>query len=487
MATARVNFYVLDVGQGSLNYVEVLDGNDKVTNNMIIDIGTDSSNTIAEANMEWLRKKIEGYTNPRIDVVVLTHGDTDHYNLILGLLPALKPADTGRIGMIRYGGDKEDYTVGSPLKILKAYCSDIKGFAPSSTGYDSSDVDPWADPIWTAGGVELRLLVANLPVLSKAGKPTKKPRADARKNTGSVIVGVYWDKYWYICTGDGTGTTLAGANDVFEGETGLPTTFLMTTPHHGSFKTTYNLSSTSATPSNIAIQVVDTFAGIFNPYTVSASAGEKNHHHASMFVVEQFSKYTKADRTYWRDDACGKDDRHFITTWADYHITAPAVTPPFPKYERYITTQTKKNVYTTHYFIDSPYNDTVSVPPSSSATHANKKAKTVLDYPYQYITPPEWAVKITSDSPAVGIPLGRNYTFYMTDKTIGMKSTTNSARTVMNSVAIVGAAAPPSFVAAASRTWRASMTPQPPSPALPRARPSLVPDYHPLKSLRAIQ
>src|SRR6201999_452553 len=156
--------------------------------------------------------------------------------------------------------------------------------------------------IWAENDVELRLLVANLPVLTKAGKPVKNPRDDARKNTGSPVVGVYWDRHWYICTGDGTGTTLAGANDVFDSHAAdMPFTFLMTTPHHGSFKTTYNLASTSSTPSNLAIQVVDTFAGTFNPFTVTASAGEKNHHHASMFVVEQFSKYTKKDANYWSD------------------------------------------------------------------------------------------------------------------------------------------------------------------------------------------
>jgi hypothetical protein len=484
MAVEEVKFYVLDVGQGSCNYVEIIDDNRDVIHNMLIDIGTDSQQEIADDNIEWLKNQIKDRANPRIDVVVLTHGDKDHYNMILRLQPALAPADTARIGMIRYGGDPKDYTVLTPLKTLEAYCDDIGGFEPGSSGYDSEADDPWADPIWPEepeeGDVELRQIVANLPVL-KGGGEVAKPTSDARKNTGSVVVGVFWNDYWIVCTGDATGSTLAGVNEKFKDAKDLPHTFSLTAPHHGSVKTTYDLKAATDKPYNEAIEVVNAFLDIFKPDTVSFSAGEKMHHHASMFVVEQMARHTP-DILYWLDDAC-KDDRHFITTWIGYTITEKDEVPKFPETSGYATTQTEKNVYTTHYFCQDPYNKT-----GKDAGAKSTKRQKVDSYPYRYVYPPADAVQIKGDATVDDIPVGRNFEFYMTDDEVGMDSTENEARAraMKASVAPRRSAPPPSFFAAPGRALRAALAPQPAPPAVRRGLPLLEPAFHPLKSLRTV-
>lgn len=494
MAVERVDFYVLDVGQGSLNYVEIVEdvfGKSVVTHNMLIDIGTDSTHVIAKENIQWLRDKIKDRPDPRIDVVTLTHGDTDHYSLLLSLLPALKDPELGRkgrIGMIRYGGDEADFTKGKPLSELKNYCVDINGFDVYAYGV-SEDGIGWEAPIWPkdpgSSEVALRLSAGNLPVLSKGGDVVSNPKDDARKNTGSLMVAVYWDGYWVLCTGDATGSSLAGANDIYTGATGVPKTFMMTAPHHGSRKTTYNLAAAKDIPGDLAYGVVDTFLGLFPPYTVSFSAGIKRHHHPSMYVIKQFSAPTN-ELTYWADPKCG-GNRHFITAWLDLRMTGVGVDPVFPPPSPlYGTAQTKKNVFTTLYFENKPYNTESDQATDSSSA---KRMKVAKYYPNRYVYPPYPAVSVDRDGNKVtGVPEGRNFEFYMTADSLNVDSTVNEwrKREANGSLDAAWSAPPPSFVTASGRSLRAAMAPPLPARALPRALPFLAPDYRPLASLRAV-
>ena len=494
MDVKAVNFYVLDVGQGSCNYVEIVDSADKVIHNMLIDLGTNSSQAIATKNVEWLRNKIKDRADPRIDVVIITHGDTDHYNLMLRLLPALNPAQTSRIGMVRYGGVAWRYQIGNVSLIteLKKYCADVNGLSVSQTSYkwEFGKTPVWT-PIWpsapAATDPKLQLIIANTPHPKDPKDSTKKQKLNAEAvNTKSVVVGLEWDGYWMVGTGDATADTLSRINILFAIAT-LPKTFMLTVPHHGSRKTTYNLKAASNIPSPLSKLVVGTFLNIFKPKTVSVSAGEKNHHHPSMLLLNQFAGVTDQVTQYWSDPALAPLKRHFLTSWVDLPITALGITPAWPQKWLYSATQTSQNIYSTLYFKSLPYNQQYE-----KDDMAGKKRKKVVVYS-RYFCPPVPGTEFSGDADQTGIPLGRNWTFTMTKTNIDVYSTENVARAMADKGELVASAAapPPSATTAAGRELRAGRAAPPPGAArfaAPNpARPSIAEPAGPrLRSLKPI-
>lgn len=451
MDVAQVNFHVLDVGQGACNYVEIVDEAGDVIHNMLIDLGTNSSQAIATDNIEWLKEQIKDRADPRIDVVVLTHGDTDHFNLMMRLLPALNPASTDRIGMVRYGGVAWRYMIGKTSLIdeLEKYCDDVNGFTPTATSYDDGDWEPiWPDE-HEDGDVTLNLIIANTPHAKDPVSSVKRQKLNAEAvNTKSVVLGVEWDEHWVVATGDATATTIARINKLLKDVTAadLPTTFMLTLPHHGSRKTTYDLTAASDKPSDEDVQIVDKFLETFEPLTLSISAGEKRHHHPSMLMVEQFSLYTDQDVVYWSDPELTDEDRHFLTCWIDLDITGKGVDPRWPSQPLYAATQTSQNVYSTLYFKSDPYN------------REYIKLKPKGKYFIRYECPPLPAESLGGDSVQEDVPLGRNWEFSMTDK-LSVESTENEARAAAESAELATApkAPPPSFTTAPGRNARLSL------------------------------
>jgi hypothetical protein len=443
MNVKKVRFYVLDVGQGACNYVEIVDKADKVIHNMLIDLGTNSKQTIADANIKWLtdRIKAKGRDNPRIDVLIITHGDTDHYNLMLKLLPALNPASKDRIGMVRYGGVEWRYKIGSTslIKELKKYSDDVEGLTASQSGYKKLKPKNKWEPIWPDkpddADPKLQLLIANTPHPkdNTIATTVKRPNAEAI-NSKSVVTAIEWDNHWIVATGDATATTLEAINTLLENEDTLPTTFMMTLPHHGSRKTTYDLRRANNVPGDAALQVVDDLLGKFKPKTVSISADEKSHHHPSMLMIEQFSKYTDKKEYYWKDPAAGSD-RHFLTAWIDKTLTATGTVPAWPPSFLYATTQTKAPIFSTLYFDTVQYN-------------GNKYGR--------YISPPIPAIPSGGGPLAKGIPRGRNFEFIMDSTEINVDSTPNVHPT--SSRRVVFPAIPPPV--GSSRAAPAASTPR---------------------------
>lgn len=445
MPTAQIKFYVLDVGQGACNYVEVISDANVVTHNLLVDLGTNSSQAIATNNLQWLRDKIIAQGR-HLNVLVITHGDTDHYNMIAKILPAFGPAAGNQIDMVRYGGPDWRYG-GGLIATLTQYTPNIGSFTETQTGYDE-DTDPVWTPIWEAAAAatepKLQLIVANTPHPKdggRIGRPQRKMNAEA-VNTKSVVTALQWANRWFVATGDATATTLSVINDLLllAPYEDFPPTVMMTTPHHGSRKTTYDLKVASDIPDFDARLVVSEFLDILPPMTLSISAGEKRHHHPSLYLIQQFSAELPVANPYWSDPLLN-NQTHFLTSWIDKAITPIFLEPGWPARWQYATTTTRTNVYCTLYCKTAQYND--------------------ADY-NQYVCPPvPVRAEPAEHEDVLDAPLGRNWEFRIdATGTLRVDSTANEARAEAEraDLAIAFKPPPPGFTTAAGRAARLNLT-----------------------------
>jgi hypothetical protein len=358
MDVAQIRFYVLDVGQGACNYIEIVDSHGAVTHNMLIDLGTSSAHAVATKNVDWLKDRIKNRPDPRINVMMLTHGDLDHYNLVSKLFPALNPKSTARIGLVRYGGTSWRYRANkdvekgnSLIKALEEYCANVHGFTGETTNYNS--VSKTWTYLWPAAPAatdpKLAILVANVPhpADNTLVKGKGKNVNGVAVNTKSIIYGIGWAGRMLVGTGDATSYTFNTSNLHLAGAV-FPPVPMMTMPHHGSRVTTYDLKLAEHDPGDEAIKIVDKFLKVFKPQSVTISANESGHFHPSLYVLNQFSKVT-SDTVLWQDPYI-ENDNHFVTAVVDMNIAALGA-KAWPSEWTYCTLQTDVNLYSTMYYV----------------------------------------------------------------------------------------------------------------------------------------
>ncbi|HYD37935.1 MAG TPA: hypothetical protein VEA60_10000 [Allosphingosinicella sp.] len=454
-----IRFWVLDVGQGACNYVELYDSPTHVAYNMLVDLGTNSSFAVATPAVNWLTNQIKDRPDPKVNVMLLTHGDTDHFNLVSRLFPALGPPSQAQIGMVRFGGMEKRYTVNrqwdpkrSLITALKAYCPDVLPMGTEWSSYTPGDPPTWTR-IWPAtveaGDAQLFVFMANAPhAQDESLKSTRRKDHNAEAtNAKSLVFGLLWANRLFVGTGDATAATLSKVNALIP-VLGVPTTML-TMPHHGSRKTTYDLKSADNIPDHEAVQVVQTFLDIFKPWTISISADEKGHHHPSLATIEQFSRVT-TPTPFWKDPSLA-DNRHYLTAWIDWNLATTGATP-WPTKWQYGTLETSSNLYCTLY-----YTATMAVGWVSPPIPGVELSDMVLD----------------SSTPT---PRGMNWAFtVLADGSLSMLAEPNSGRPPttfrMSFAGMAPASGPARSAAARSQALFAGPAPADPVQAAVRLRP----------------
>ncbi len=444
---SRMRFCVMDVGQGSANFVQYFDSdapNAVAKNAGIIDIGSEAWKTRAGKPsagiiaQELLKMDADDAT---LDEVLLSHSDSDHHNLIAELLSYFYPPgsmDTPRLTVKRtwFGGEYGLYTKGktNTLQLLFDYApedSDVddveKQFEAAWSSFDDDDPTNW-EPVAKIGGIELWVLAANTTgatVTIGNGKRRKielNDRGDGYAiNTKSLIVAAKFGGVSMIATGDATGLTLAHAVNVLERpgvKARLGTVFMVTAPHHGSDSTTYSLLG-GARPGTrnweAGKEVVERFVDVLAPQTVSASAGERRGFwHPSITVLADFSSHL-LDKPKFIDPvlAAMKLDQHFYTAYFEPDslawkplVTAKKPPPPnkkrkaddgvptkWPPFGGWNVARTARNVYTTDYFytfVNAPI--PVAFPPEALET-----AAVIYDKPAPPPNAISWAFDVKND------------------------------------------------------------------------------------------
>src|ERR1043166_3824547 len=322
--------YVLmsvDVGQGMCTFFESLDSSNKVLGNALIDFGSSNPTSIKKLALDFLVERIKERSKPSdngyLDIVLLSHKDKDHTNLIRELLDELPKAT---VGQVRYGGRKSWYkkSDGNILDKLGGRTKDadtcVKGFPIGHSNYNPQ-IGDWA-PIFSSYGYSLYLIAANTPCnQEKVGDPeTKIPeQPDGNQvNCKSLVVMLAMGRTKTVVGGDATFPTFQYVNGFFNKE--FTNNVMTLLPHHGSRRTTFGLGLASEDISDENRKVVDTYAKRMNGKTVVASADVTSHNHPSLETIDVFREYTDDTKTWWLDPRLGT--AHYLTAYIDPSFAA---------------------------------------------------------------------------------------------------------------------------------------------------------------------
>ena len=419
MAAKAIRFSVLDVGQGTGNFIETFNTKTPSLTTppakaFLIDLGSERQKKAAGGPAaNWVVTQLNRMTSPELDCVILSHSDSDHINLLDMVLAAFDPPRTARptkpiltVKKGYYGGNYGLYAKRSNniLKKLEKYSPDsLASFSTNESSFSASS----PKPLRTVDGVDLYLMIANAGKSAASPPAKKKRRVDSFAiNTKSLVVVVSWGVQ-YIATGDATGVTLARCNDEVTGtikKNFLPSVVMLTMPHHGSETTTFNITGISGgRDDKAAVKNVETFVAKTAPASVTASAERvKTFKHPSAFLLQFFWKVIRSGD--YKDPILRRSQHYYtayFTTEDGYKVSTGTTRTTFPKSDSWYTVQTAKDIFTNLYFDPSMVPDktrpqTVQLPPNpgSVVSAPSKTPYPPLGVAWVYLTPEGQGTKI---------------------------------------------------------------------------------------------
>lgn len=337
--------YVLNVGQGMANYVEIY-GNgvgNPPTKTFLYDLGSEKGFSRYGSNaVNFIMGRLKTMATPKLDLVIFSHGDKDHWNLFRLLMVKSKSDPTLKTlayGQIYFGGSKDQYDVQAfkgtpPYNILE---DAKKNGATVSDGFafhgSSFTVSPPAGV--NLDGLYVRLLLANVD--NGAWKnPFSGNMVFSNKNSVSAVVVCEYAGVRFLFPGDATGETFHAINDWIVKQNiqnQVDNTFMLVLPHHGSKVT---LSYGKPDPYLDA----KNFAAFCKANSVTASADfRKGFNHPDLSVINLFAPSGSGSYTPPVGEVA--HPKHLLTA---YNLN------------NWYTYNTLSNIYTTAYSTSSRVN-----------------------------------------------------------------------------------------------------------------------------------
>lgn len=402
-------YYVLAVGQGTGTLVQVCDGElKKPVWSAIVDLGSEGwSEEVALPSAKFAAEKLkngEKSGEVTLDAVILSHSDSDHINLIPKLLKEFSDPRNPKptkpklsVTEVWFGGDRSKYKKAGRPNVLdelhdyrpirKPDDSNIKGLKNNVSSLNKTAPDPLVD---SGKDGKIWLMIGNTiadQVSIQKNAPTRTASGGYATNTKSLVVGVSFgigaDTKEIFATGDATGLTIAKCREVLQkSKEKLAPSLSVSLPHHGSGTTTYDLLGLkgSGPSEELARDTIEGFAKEIGAVTVSASAGERStFRHPAMGVIEDFGAYVGEDK--YKDPALVKEEEHFYTAHMPgshfkYDKQVKDQPSHWPSKSGWYSARTKKNAFTTDYFID--LKEPVPTAWAAKATHRVEKKFTPL-------------------------------------------------------------------------------------------------------------
>lgn len=303
MTTARMSMSALWCDQGMAHMLQMYDTIDAQAPSQIVlvDFGAETmfKSSVLKINLsapavtkvvEALFLQQQAGLEPKLDYVLITHQDTDHWSLLNYLMDAVDEIELPmKVGAIIYGGS--DWGAGALATVNRLAAYGVGGTAPitvlKSNVTDYADANGTVGSLVTIGDVVLRILIANAPI-------AKSSSSALRKNGTSAVVVIDYMAERMILPGDATWETLAAANTLLGAWTASPVqpVKVISAPHHGSLATM--TPKNEGTDSNL--EQLTTFTDLVRPEAVIASAGyENSFKHPYLIILKVLGKYAGSD------------------------------------------------------------------------------------------------------------------------------------------------------------------------------------------------
>jgi beta-lactamase superfamily II metal-dependent hydrolase len=180
-----LTFQFLDVGQGDGIYIEFPNGK-----NMLVDLGSTANKDLVRGDILTYFASLPRFqgSSSTLDYLVLTHGDQDHYNMVLPFLLRFNV----QVDNLIYGGDDSHYTF--TTKKIKDF-GEIKKRVRNTLRCQGAGPHPLGRPA-DFGEVQILIHAINAPCVNKAKA--------WQHNTPSVVMQLLYAERSVILSGDAT-------------------------------------------------------------------------------------------------------------------------------------------------------------------------------------------------------------------------------------------------------------------------------------------
>lgn len=295
MAASKIDVTFLHCDQGMGTLVKIYDSLNRLAHLALLDLGSESGTkkysdsalqTVTRALSEM---KKDGIT-PRIDLLLISHQDFDHWSLLPDLLKRIQSGfPTCTVDEIFYGGTKWRKKASEAVTAWEDEFGVLaEAFSRGQTNFSKPGK---AGTIKIIDGVNFHLLCANVPISRSA--------QDLERNGTSAVIAIKFGGVFVIIPGDATADTCGWINDnVFapwkkagKGNPVQPCR-AMGAPHHGALRT---IASNFISTNRAKLEIATTFANYVSAQNVVASAGwysKFNHPYKSVMELLAVKAYT---------------------------------------------------------------------------------------------------------------------------------------------------------------------------------------------------
>lgn len=226
---------IFDVGQGDGMLVTFPNGK-----TMMVDLGSTKNKGLVTTDSFKYFMVHTKYKDPGqdLDYLVLTHGDRDHYNMIIPFVQAFKP----KIGTVIHGGPASEYPVGGTTNLVDWLRQNQNNPAINTLTGSPGQNFPM-DPV---PGGSIAEFGAEVCVLSMGLQVTGSSPADA-KNAKSVVLQIRYPPGTgpaIMLTGDATKEVERAILATYQANNQLPRlkSEVLKLGHHGSHRTSNTVS-----------------------------------------------------------------------------------------------------------------------------------------------------------------------------------------------------------------------------------------------------
>lgn len=180
---ADLEIHAIDVGQGDSTVILCPNGN-----RILVDVGSKGGKN--NSQKAAIREQIRDLLGGRVDVLVVTHPDGDHYNMIARTLDGIP------VHRVVIGGDVSRFVVDNFENWLEAFRPSGRLVEPAES---FSDPEGTPSSLFDCGEAKVWILAANVPAPGAA--------ENFVNNTPSVVLRIAFGDFSAILTGDATTIT----------------------------------------------------------------------------------------------------------------------------------------------------------------------------------------------------------------------------------------------------------------------------------------